>query len=116
MSWTDVSAADPEVQLQYEWRSPIFDMRPDLRNVIPDVIGDGRGGPTTRLGAQPMWNRAAQLWLQVEDPNSEAGPGLPLVPNAGIGARNLVGLQVLATEVVHVSDPNRISTVSQAQT
>jgi len=108
VSWTNVSAVVPvtgeqPLQLQGFWRSPIFDLRPDIRNVSPNIVSEGAPG---RLSALPMWNRAAQLWVQLENP--AGGPG----GNTGLLTTNLAGFRVMATERVHVSDPNRVEAIS----
>ena len=103
--WTDVSAVPQSIiQLQWIWRSPIIDMRPDTRNVVPNAISNGSPG---RVSGLPMWNPAAQLWVQLENP---AAPGL-----SGIRAQSLSGFQVLATERAHVSDPNRVRDVVEPE-
>ena len=89
-----------EIQLQATWSSPIFDMRPDIRNINSNINSDGVAAG--RMSGVPIWNPAAQLWLQFERPNNPQG----------IRAVRLDGFQILAEEQVHVCDPNNLRTIS----
>ena len=102
INWVNVSVANPDVALQYDWRSPIFDMRPDIRDVASNTVSEGFAG---RMSGLPMWNSAAQLWVQLENPANAVG----------IQAVSLNGFQVLATEAVHISDPNRLRTIADPE-
>ena len=98
LTWSAV-VGDPEIELRASWSSPIFDMRPDIRNVNSNLNSDGQPG---RVSGVPIWNPAAQLWLQFENPGAAQG----------IRSVRLDGFQVLAEEQVHVCDPNNLRAVS----
>lgn len=93
--------ADPQLLNSFFWRSPIFDMRPYLRGLVPDGAASAPG----KVSGLPMWAQSAQLYVQVESP-SVAG---------GLSAADLRGLEVLATERAHISNPQLISPVSVPQ-
>ena len=93
--------ADSALTFSFTWRSPIIDMRPDIRG----LTANNAGSSPTKVSAVPMWNPSAKLYLQVEAP-STAG---------GLLGVDLRGVEVIATERAHVSDPNLVSTVSEPQ-
>lgn len=105
--------AGASIDLTASWSSPIFDMRPDIRGLRPNNAGGfntqagGVPGARSLMSGWPMWNPAAQLWIQLSNPNSVGGLGL-------LGGR-LQGFEVLAEEQVHISDPQKIQTVSPQQ-
>ena len=53
-----------------------------------------------------MWNPSAQLWVQLSN---------PLAGSLGLLDGAFQGFQILATEEVHISDPQRLQTVSPQQ-
>lgn len=102
-----------------EWRSPIFDLRPDFRGSMggrsagqgffinrndPSAAPAGHTSTVRRSGASPIWiNRGAagKLWVQV----------------FGIGAQDWSerGLKVVAQEYANIDDPNRMPQVTDDQ-
>lgn len=105
-----------DIYARAEWRSPIFDLRPDFRGsmggrsagqaYLPNRT-DPSGPPTAagatvrRSGTAPVWiNRGAagKLWIQV----------------FGIGAQSWSerGLRVVAQEYANVIDPNNMPQVT----
>lgn len=102
IAWsTSIAVGDSSaIQLQATWSSPIFDMRPDIRSVNSNINSDGAA--PGRMSGVPIWNPAAQLWLQFERPNAVNG----------IRQVRLDGFQILAEEQVHVCDPNNLRSVS----
>ena len=103
LNWTDISAASTEIQLQATWASPIFDMRPDIRNLNSNINSNGQ--PGGRMSGVPIWNPASQLWIQFENPGNAQG----------IRATSLQGFQIKAEEQVHVCDPNNLRSVSASE-
>jgi len=99
--WRDISATDATVQLQAQWSTPIFDMRPDMRNITPNAIATSAG----KVSGVPMWNPGAKLWVQLENPSDPDGL-------RGIA---LSGFQVLSTEAAHISDPQNLRTISDPE-
>lgn len=100
MTSTITFGSSADIVLQGAWTSPIFDMRPDIRGLVSNTVDNGTPG---HVSAVPIWNPAAQLWVQFENPANAIN---------GIRATTLSGFQVLAQEEVHVCDPNNITTVS----
>lgn len=105
-STTITEGLSADIQLQAHWASPIFDMRPDIRNVTPNTSSMT---PGHRSGV-PMWNRNAHLWVQFENPNLQVGG-----TTVGVLGNDLRGFQVLMTEEAHVSDPQFVQTVSEPE-
>ena len=54
------------------------------------------------MSGVPIWNPAAQLWLQFENPGAQRG----------IRAVRLDGFQLLMEEEVHICDPNNLRSAS----
>ena len=102
--WNSVVGSVADTQLQATWASPIFDMRPDLRGISPNNAGGftNTAGPRSIMSGVPMWNPAASLWIQLENPR---------LVNGLLGV-NLAGLKVIATEEVHICNPQNIATIS----
>lgn len=110
------ASAESEIALTTSWSSPIFDMRPDLRGLRPNNAGgfntnsggqNGVAGARSLMSGWPMWNPAAQLWIQLSN---------PLDPNnLGLLGGKFQGLEILAEEQVHISDPQKLQTVSPEQ-
>lgn len=100
VQWDVPNPVSTTINLTSEWCSPIFDMRPDIRNLTSNTIDNGTPG---HVAAVPMWNPSAQLWLQFENPSLGAN---------GISAQDMTGLQILSFEQSHVCDPQNLSTVS----
>lgn len=93
-----VVAADALVAV---WRSPIFDLRPDLRQA-------GIANPRRDTGACPIWRAGSgmggQLFVQVMGIDGL----LALPPNPS----TLTNLRVSAVEESHVSDMNQLATIT----
>jgi len=100
VQWQVPAPVSATVNLTAQWASPIFDMRPDIRNLTSNTIDNGTPG---HVAAVPMWNPSAQLWLQFENPSLGVN---------GISAQAMEGLQILSFEESHVCDPQNLSTVS----
>lgn len=83
------------------WRSPIFDLRPDLRQT-------GIANPRRDTGATPVWRvgsgAGGQIFVQIMGIDGS----LATPPNA----ETLTGLSVTAIEEAHVSDMNQLATVT----
>lgn len=78
-----------------QWRSPLFDLRPNLRNLS-----------NNRTNVLPMWvaggsGSGGRLFIQIS--------GLTLVNNA------TDNLEVTATESVHINDPRNLAPVTSAE-
>ena len=58
------------------------------------------------MSGWPMWNPAAQLWVQLSNP--AAG-------TLGLLDGKFQGFEILAEEQVHISDPQRLQSVSPQQ-
>jgi hypothetical protein len=99
------------INLTSSWASPIFDMRPDIRGLSPNNAGgftrvaQGAAGARSMMAGVPMWNPSAQLWVQLSNP----------INQFGLLGGNLLGFEILATEQVHISNPQNLQTVSPAQ-
>ena len=98
LSW-DAGVGD--VLLTATWQSPIFDLRPDLRQA-------GIANPRRDSGAAPVWRvgsgAGGQLFVQVLGIDGS----LSTPPNGTA----LTSLTVVAQEFAHVSDMNQLASIT----
>lgn len=99
LTFVGVGAAG--VIFRARWQTPIFDLRPDLRQA-------GIANPRRDTGACPIWRFGSgvggQLFVQVMGLDGS----LSSPPN-GLA---LTGLSVTAVEEAHVSDMNQLATIT----
>ncbi len=96
LTWTVNPVAG--VFLRASWRSPTYDLRPELRGVMATA------GTQRNTGATPIWiakGAAGKLWVQVD----------------GLDTRTwgLTGLQVTSTEFASVRDPNDLRQITDPE-
>jgi hypothetical protein len=93
--WTTIADVSNPVQYTTTWTTPVFDMRPDLGSV-----SDNR---TDKTGSKPIWNPAAQVWVQL------------VVTDDVVGSSRYYGLEILAQEWGHVLDLAQIAAITDFQ-
>jgi hypothetical protein len=96
--WT--AGAGPNQGLrQAIWRSPVFDLRPELKAAGP---APAPGNP--RAGAQAIWK-----------PGGAGGQLYLLWDYSTVPAGRMDGLAVVAQELAHPFDPSRLRTITQIE-
>jgi hypothetical protein len=80
---------------EFGWRSPIFDLQPQLRGLNPQGAS-GPNNPASR-NAIPLWGRSGVLHVQIT--------GLTAL------ADSVVNTKLLGTESAHISDPGQLQQV-----
>lgn len=91
INWTNAGALDTDYTTVGYWRSPLFDLRPEIRRA------DG-----SQAAGVPIWNSATKkLWVQVGGLTST---------NSGVVATD--NLYVVAREYANIFDPNQMQRVT----
>jgi hypothetical protein len=96
LTW--VQNPTPGVFLRAFWRSPTYDLRPELRGVMATA------GTQRNTGATPIWiakGAAGKLWVQVDRLDTRTW--------------GLTGLQVTSTEFASVRDPNDLQQITDPE-
>ena len=96
LSWVQNPTAG--IFLQATWRSPTYDLRPELRGVMATA------GTQRNTGATPIWiakGAGGKLWLQVDGLNQRSW--------------GRTGLQVTSTEFASVRDPNDLRQITNPE-
>lgn len=96
LSWTE--DPEPGVYLRARWRSPTFDLRPELRGLMETP------GTQRNTGATPIWiprGVGGRLWVQVDRLDTQLW--------------GRTGLRVTSTEYASVRDGNNLPQITDPE-